>query len=115
MSSSPIATSNPHAAAVAQQYGLTPQQGAAYQFVVQSAAAAAGSRDAAALLAGSQWTSHDAGGKTLVTYSFSCAASQYGADAAGFRATLGAFSAKDKATTRALLNSIEAVCNVKFQ
>jgi hypothetical protein len=115
MSNTTNATTDPHAAAVAQQYGLTPQQGAAYQFVVQSAAAASGTADAVALLAGSQWTGHDASGKTVVTYSFSCASSQYGSESSNFRATLSAFSEDDKATTRALLKSIEAVCNVKFQ
>lgn len=68
--------------------------------------------DSAALIAGSRWTS--GGDKTVITYSFSNTASQFSSAAAGFSATLTEFSAADKLAARAVLASIEAVCNVQF-
>lgn len=73
--------------------------------------------DAAGLLAGSRWSRLDAaGGRTLVTYSFADAQSQYaltyGSD--GFPATLGALGASDRAMVREALATIEAVCNLRF-
>jgi serralysin len=70
--------------------------------------------DAAALASGTQWSGRDASGKTVVTYSFSTATSAFGSDSAQFSASLLEFSAQDKATTRALLATISAVCNVTF-
>jgi serralysin len=54
------------------------------------------------------------GGKTIITYSFGTASSEYSTASGGFQNTLSAFSAADKALTREILASIEAVCNVKF-
>lgn len=70
--------------------------------------------DAAALASGTQWGGRDASGKTVITYSFSTAASAFDGDAAQFSASLLEFTAQDKATTRTLLASISAVCNVTF-
>ena len=66
------------------------------------------------LLSGSQWLDADASGKTVISYSFCTEASQFAGEAATFGATLSAFSAADQAMTRALLDSIAAVCNVRF-
>ena len=70
--------------------------------------------DATALASGSQWTGSDAAGKTVITYSFSNAASAFDGDSAQFSASLQEFTAADKATTRTLLSTISAVCNVTF-
>jgi serralysin len=66
-----------------------------------------------ALIAGSQWTTHDASGRTVITYSFENASSTFGADA-NFAATLAPFSDADKAMVQQVLANIEAVCNVSF-
>jgi serralysin len=66
-----------------------------------------------ALIAGSQWTTHDALGRTVITYSFANASSVYGADA-NFAATLTPFSAADKSMVQQVLANIAAVCNVSF-
>jgi serralysin len=73
---------------------------------------AASSPDIQTLFSGSSWNT--GGAKTVITYSFATAASQFSADAANFKATLTEFSAQDKALTRAMLATIEAVCNVSF-
>lgn len=70
--------------------------------------------DTATLLSGHRWAGQDGDGHTLVTYSFSQAHSQYGADVAAFSATLTAFSAEDQAQVRQVLDGIEAVCNLRF-
>ena len=70
--------------------------------------------DAAALVSGSQWTAHDASGKTSITYSFATAGSLFAGASAQFSGSTGEFSAQDKVTTRALLNSISMVANVAF-
>lgn len=92
------------------QGGFTPGTTA---YPVSSAGNAAGA-DAAALLSGMQWTGRDASGKTVITYSFSTPASQFDGDSAQFSSSLLAFSAADQATTRAMLGTISAVCNVTF-
>lgn len=79
-----------------------------------SSAGNAATADAAALLSGMQWTQRDASGKTVITYSFSNAASNFDGDSAQFSSSLLAFSAADQATTRAMLGTISAVCNVTF-
>jgi len=70
--------------------------------------------DAITLASGSQWTGSSVGGKTVITYSFATTASVFDSDSAQFSASLAEFSAQDKATTRAVLESIAAVCNVTF-
>lgn len=70
--------------------------------------------DAAALASGSQWVTRDASGKTVITYSFASAWSAFNGEEAQFSATATEFSAQDKVTTRALLASVAAVCNVSF-
>jgi len=55
-----------------------------------------------------------AGGKTVITYSFANSGSQFSADSSSFLASLTEFSAQDKVLTRALLDSVAAVCNVSF-
>lgn len=72
------------------------------------------STSTATLMSGSQWTGRDASGKTVITYSFANAASQFSAESANFCATISEFSAADRALTRAVLDSISAVCNVTF-
>lgn len=81
----------------------------------QAAAVATGGRidESAALIGGSKWTS-GAGERTVITYSFSKAGSQFDAAEAAFSQSLMEFSAADKQTTRAVLASIEAVSNVQF-
>lgn len=69
--------------------------------------------EAAALISGAKWTS-GAGERTVITYSFSRAGSQFDAAEAAFSQSLMEFSAADKQTTKAVLASIEAVCNVQF-
>ena len=68
---------------------------------------------AATLLSGSRWGSGTT--TTHITYSFSTAASRYSAGEAEFSRTVQSFSEADKATTRKLLATIEAVCNVHFE
>lgn len=93
----------------------TPQAGATPGQSTTPLASGIGSfADAVALASGTQWGGRDAGGQTVVTYSFSTAGSLFDSDAAQFSATLLEFSAQDKATTRTLLASISAVCNVTF-
>ncbi|MDP3672952.1 MAG: DUF4214 domain-containing protein [Telluria sp.] len=94
----------------------TPQAGATPgQPVAPLSSSAAGSvADAAALASGTQWTGRDAGGKTVITFSFANAASAFDGESAQFSASLQAFSAADQAATRTLLSSISAVCNVSF-
>lgn len=98
-------------------YATTPTD-EAYRYVTQTQAPLSASNEyAAALMAGSQWSSVDAStAKTIVTYSFaSPATSQYAYDTmTDFQATLGAFSEADRQLTRDLLARIEAVCNVEF-
>jgi serralysin len=71
--------------------------------------------DAAALASGTQWFNRDITGKTVITYSFSTASSTFADDAARFSASIVEFSAQDKAATRAVLETIAAVCNVSFE
>jgi len=86
-------------------------QGAALPGQNAAAVPSAGSINAsAALISGTRWDT--GGGKTVITYSFANAASQY--QEGQFSASLAAFSAADQATTRTILKSIEAVCNVQF-
>lgn len=92
------------------QGGFVPGQ----QAYPQSSTGNVSGADPATLMSGSQWTGRDAGGKTVITYSFATAASQFDGDSARFTASLQEFSAADKATTRAMLASISAVCNVTF-
>ncbi|HSV36773.1 MAG TPA: DUF4214 domain-containing protein [Ramlibacter sp.] len=66
------------------------------------------------LMSGARWTGADAGGRTVITYSFATATSAYAEDPLNFGASLTAFSAADQALTRAVLDSISAVCNVTF-
>ncbi|HTH81058.1 MAG TPA: DUF4214 domain-containing protein [Ramlibacter sp.] len=66
-----------------------------------------------ALMAGSQWTTHDALGRTVITYSFANTASGFGPDA-NFASTLTPFSAADQAMVQQVLANIESVCNVSF-
>ena len=97
-------------ASIQPQFGLTPEQsipGLASN-PLSSSTGGAGS-----LMSGSSW-SGAVGGKTVITYSFSNAASEFAPQSSDFRATLTEFSAQDKVLTRALLDSIEAVCNVSF-
>ncbi len=75
--------------------------------------ASAGSADIQSLLSGSSWSGAQ-GGQTVITYSFAGAASKFSPDSASFRASLTEFSAQDKGLTRALLDSIAAVSNVRF-
>jgi hypothetical protein len=70
--------------------------------------------DATALASGSQWSGSAGSVKTVVTYSFSNAASTFDGDSAQFSASLQEFTAADRATTRTLLSTISAVCNVTF-
>ncbi len=81
----------------------------------QSAGAAAlgGGHDVAALIAGSRWAT-DGQGATVITYSFAGAGSSFAAEAGAFSATASAFSDAVRQTTREVLASIEAVCNVQF-
>jgi serralysin len=79
-----------------------------------SAAAGVPTAGAVALVSGSQWTSTDPAGKTVITYSFANAGSQFSEDAASYASTLMAFSAADVTMTRTLLANISAVCNVVF-
>ena len=92
------------------QYGIAPGQPLSASISVPPATSAA---DSATLMSGSLWTG-TTGGKTVITYSFANAGSQYAASASSFRASLVEFSAQDKVLTRALLDSIAAVCNVSF-
>jgi serralysin len=92
------------------QGGYTPGTQA---FPVSSTGTVSGA-DASALMSGAQWTNRDAGGKTVITYSFVTAASQFDGEQARFSSTLQEFSAANQATTRAMLASISAVCNVTF-
>jgi len=98
-------------------YATTPTDDA-YRYVSQAYAPLQNSVDnVAALMAGSKWTSVDAGtSRTTVTYSFaSPLTSQYAyATTADFQATLASFSEADKQLTRELLGKIESVCNVQF-
>lgn len=93
------------------QGAAAPDQ-AMWQFTAASTAHLGG--DPGTLFAGSQWSGRDASGRVVITYSFANGGSQYSSEEAQFAATLGEFSAADKALTRAALASIEAVCNVKF-
>ncbi|HWI82112.1 M10 family metallopeptidase [Ramlibacter sp.] len=73
----------------------------------------------AALLTGTRWTGiAPDSGRTTVTYSFDTADSQFtysGADwSSSFQGTLQPFSAADRELTRQVLDSIEAVANVRF-
>lgn len=68
--------------------------------------------ESTALLAGSRWTS--GGNSTVITYSFNNAGSQFTVEAAPFSVSNTALTAADKAITRAVLASIEAVSNVQF-
>ncbi len=79
-----------------------------------SPASALDNTSTSTLISGSQWTGRDASGKTVITYSFANAASQFSAESANFCATISEFSAADRALTRAVLDSISAVCNVAF-
>ena len=91
---------------------VTPQAGATPgQSTTPLASGISSFAEAAALASGTQWGT---GGQTVVTYSFSTAASVFDGDAAQFSASLLEFSAADKATTRSLLASISAVCGVTF-
>lgn len=69
--------------------------------------------DGAALLSGYRW-GHGASATTVITYSFANAASVYVPGSEAFVRSLAEFTAADKAMTRKLLASIEAVCNVRF-
>lgn len=93
------------------QGAAAPDQ-AMWQFTSASTANLGG--DPGTLFAGSQWSDRDASGKVVISYSFANGSSQYSSEEARFAATLGEFSAADKALTRSALSSIEAVCNVKF-
>lgn len=67
------------------------------------------------LMSGSSWAGGPVvDGRTLITYSFSTASSWYSPESDAFRMSLMEFSAADKATTRNVLATIEAVCNVHF-
>lgn len=92
----------------------TPLSGAAGRPITPLSSGIESFADAAALASGTQWGGRDAGGRTVVTYSFATAASAFDGEAAQFSASLGEFTAQDRATTRALLSSISAVCNVTF-
>ncbi|HYF43082.1 MAG TPA: DUF4214 domain-containing protein [Ramlibacter sp.] len=80
---------------------------------VASVATAGRVDEGAALISGSRWSSGP-GERTVITYSFSKPGSRFDVAEAAFSATVSEFSAADKRTTRSLLDSIQAVCNVKF-
>ncbi|MBC5763912.1 M10 family metallopeptidase [Ramlibacter albus] len=95
-------------------YATTPVDNA-YRYVAQ--AAAQGNGGVAPLMAGSKWTSIDAGTqKTVVTFSFADPRTSVFNYAGGenYAATLKAFSDADKSLVRAILEKIAAVCNVQF-
>ena len=83
-----------------------------------ASAASAGhdhAHEEASLLIGSRWATPDApGGRTVISYSFGTRGASYAPEEADFSATLAEFSDADKQTTRDVLHSIEAVCNVEF-
>ncbi len=83
-----------------------------------ASAASAGhdhAHEEASLLIGSRWATPDApGGRTVISYSFGIRGASYAPEEADFSATLAEFSEADKQTTRDVLHSIEAVCNVEF-
>lgn len=70
--------------------------------------------DAAALLAGSQWSGAVNGGRTVITYSFIGAGSTYSAAAGPWQASASPLSEADRAATRKVLANIEAVCGLTF-
>lgn len=79
-----------------------------------SAHAATHAPGSGALIAGSRWGTTDAGGTTIITYSFAGPGSPFDPLAASFAATLTAMSEADRQTTREVLANIQAVCNVRF-
>jgi hypothetical protein len=81
----------------------------------QTAAVSTAARidESAALIAGSHWSSGP-GERTVITYSFSKPGSRFDAAEAAFSSSASEFSGANKQTTRAVLDSIEAVCNVQF-
>jgi serralysin len=91
------------------QFDIAPQ---ASVFSFASVPLGSSGAEAQSLISGSSWGG--GGGKTVITYSFANAGSQFSADSSTFRASLTEFSAPDKVLTRALLDSIAAVCNVTF-
>lgn len=91
-----------------QQYAVAPGQSAPISSSVGT------STDAAALASGTQWLTRDAGGKTVITYSFATANSTFADDSARFSASIMEFSAQDKVTARTLLATVASVCNVAF-
>jgi len=100
------------------EYATTPGEND-YRFVVQAQVPLQVSEGSvAALMAGSKWSSVDAGiSKTVITYSFAepeASSFAYGGADAKFQATLSRFSGADRQVTREMLASIEAVCNVHF-
>jgi hypothetical protein len=104
-------------AALPGAYATTPTDNA-YSFVTQTAAPAqTGGGNVAALMAGSKWSSLDAGTqKTVITYSFADPATSLYSynDGSNFQASLTAFSEADRQLTRDVLAKIAEVCNVEF-
>jgi serralysin len=101
---------------IAGSYATTPTEDA-YRYVAQAPTPLAGSgANVAALMAGSKWTSLDAGsGKTVITFSFADPlTSTFDYSNNDYQSTLTSFSVADRQTTRDVLARIEAVCNVKF-
>ncbi len=99
------------AAGITPQFAPTPGASAP----LATSATAPTTNAAPALLVGSSWTgSSGSDGRTVITFSFSNAASNYDLESAGYASTLREFSAADKAMTLKLLASISAVCNVRF-
>lgn len=106
-------TDSPQGAILPQLNGTSPT--AYTPDMVAPASLNAASASGAALMSGTRWVSDAAQtSKTVITYSFSHSGSSYADGAGPFRASLQAFSQQDKATTKAILASIEAVCNVQF-
>jgi hypothetical protein len=90
------------------QFGILPDQPANGANMPLAASAA----ELGALMSGSQWAA--TGAKTVITFSFANTASIFSGGSASYSGSLQEFSAQDKALTRTLLGTIEAVCNVSF-
>lgn len=69
-----------------------------------------------ALLSGYQWTSRNEAGATVITYSFVNANSVFANNYSSYNepSKKSYFSSNDQAAVRALLETIESVCNVDF-
>ncbi|MES2632658.1 MAG: M10 family metallopeptidase [Pseudomonadota bacterium] len=84
----------------------------AYQFVGAAATYGIGG-NVDTLMSGSMWSSQDSSATTIITYSFANPW-QSSFTYSQMSSSLSSFSEADKALTRQLLSSIEAVCNVDF-